>query len=219
MPEEKISFIPKKTFVPRAAEPRRSFGLLLSLGIFLLVVSGLVFAGAFLYRDYLKKQSAELAVSLNRAKDAFDPNLISALIETSQKIGYAKTVVAGHQSLTGLFDTINRSTLKNVRFTSFDYSVSKDEGPVVILKGAAPSYADLAVQAEQFEKNNNIKSVNFSGLGLGANGDVQFTVRMPIDPAFLVYNPANGGSAGNAENQSADNSQNPSQSQPLSPQQ
>jgi|SRR3989338_1653816 len=189
MPEEKISFIPKKSFTQGASVPRRSFGLFLSLGVFLMVISGLAFAGAYFYKDYLSKQSVELSVSLNRARDAFDPNLISALVETSRKIDYAKTLVRGHQSLTGLFALINESTLKTVRFNSFDYSVAKDAGPVLTMKGEAPSYADLAVQAEQFEKNKNIKSVHFSGLGLGPKGDVQFTVKMIVDSTFIAYSP------------------------------
>ncbi len=187
MPEEKISFIPKKSFSPGVSAPRRSLGLFVSFSIFLLFVSGLTFGGAYFYKSYLKKQSNELSVSLTRARDAFDPNLIGALIETSRKIDYAKTLVQGHQSLVELFQLINDSTLKSVRFVSFDYAVTKDSGPVVTMKGEAPSYADLAVQAEQFEKNKNIKSVHFSGLALGPRGEVQFSVKMPVDPNFVIY--------------------------------
>ena len=55
------------------------------------------------------------------------------------------------------------------------------------MKGEAPSYADLAIQADQFEKNENIKSVLFSGLSLGDKGQVLFTVKMMIGQPFIIY--------------------------------
>ncbi|HEY4510546.1 MAG TPA: hypothetical protein VJJ73_01785 [Candidatus Paceibacterota bacterium] len=186
MPEEKISFIPKKTFeAPEAVSAGPGF--LVSFGAVILVLSGLAFGATYFYRSALVKNRNGLAESLKRARDAFDPALINQFISTSSKIKEAKLVMENHQDLLPLFDLINNSTLKNVRFTNFDYSITKNDGPFLTMKGEAPSYADLAIQADQFEKNENIKSVLFSGLSLGDKGQVLFTVKMMIGQPFIIY--------------------------------
>jgi hypothetical protein len=186
MPEDKISFIPKKTF-ERPFYKSRGPGFFLTSSFLLLLLSGLICGGAILYRNSLKKQVDLLSDSLERAKAAFELPLINKLVSTSEKIKTAKVLLAEHKTIVPFFDFLERSTLKDVRFNSFEYSLSKDKEATISMGGTAKSYASLALQAKAFEEEKNIKNVSFSGLNLGDKGAINFKVNLTLDPSFLSF--------------------------------
>lgn len=187
MPEEKLSFIPKKTFT-RPSYKAGGPGLLVIFAFLVFLISLVVAGGLFFYKSNLEKQVDLLIQSLERAKAAFEPSLISEMIQASVKIDSAKSLFAQHKTLIPILDLLSKNTLKNVRFNGFNYSGNEKE-PIVTLKGVAKDYTNLAVQAKVFEDEKNIKSVSFSDFSLGDKGIVNFSVKIVVAPSFLAYKP------------------------------
>jgi hypothetical protein len=186
MSEEKLSFIPKKSF-EKPLYKRSGPGLFLTFSFLLLLVSGLIYGGAILYSNNLKKQIDLLSKSLERAKAAFEFPLINELFNASQKIHSSKIILEKHITLVPVFDILESSILKDVRFNNFKYSLSKAQEQTVLMDGTAKNYSSLASQGEIFEKNKNIKNVSFSNLGLGDKGTINFTVTLILDPIITAY--------------------------------
>ena len=186
MPEDKISFIPKKTF-ERPFYKRSGPGFFLTSSFLLLLLSGLICGVAILYRNSLKKQVDLLSDSLERAKAAFEIPLINKLFNISEKIKTSKILLEQHKTIVPVFDLLEKSTLKDVRFNNFKYSFSKDKKPIISMKGMARSYSSLALQGKAFEEEKNIKNVSFFGLNLGDKGTINFNVTLVLDPSLVFY--------------------------------
>ena len=186
MPEDKLSFIPQKTFEP-AFYKRRGPGILIIFSFLLFFLSISAYGVLFLYKNSLNKELNVLTDSLERAKAAFELPLINEINQTSEKIDYSKKLLEQHVSLVPIFDFLGQNTLKDARFKSFKYSIAKNENPTVSLEGLAKDYSTIAVQEDIFEKDKNIKSVLFSGLGLGEKGIINFSVKLTFDPSMLIY--------------------------------
>ena len=186
MPEDKLSFIPQKTFEP-AFYKRRGPGIIIVFSFLLFFISISAYGALFLYKNSLNKEVNVLTDSLERAKAAFELSLINEVNQTSEKIDYSKKLLEQHTSLVPVFDFLEKNTLKDVRFKSFKYSIAKNENPIVLLDGSAKNYSMLALQGDIFEKDKNIKNVLFSGLGLGEKGMINFTVKLILDPSMFIY--------------------------------
>lgn len=186
MPEDKLSFIPKKSF-EKPLYKRSGPGLFLIFSFLLLLLSGLIYGGTILYRNNLKKQIDLLSDSLKRAKAAFEFPLINELFNASEKINSSKIILEKHTTLAPVFNLLENSTLKDIRFNNFKYSLSEDQEPTVLMDGTAKSYSSLASQGEIFEKNKNIKNVSFTNLGLSDKGTINFTVTLILDPIIIAY--------------------------------
>lgn len=186
MPEDKLSFIPQKNFTPtfyKGGGP----GLVVIISLILFFISAGSYGALFLYKKSLQKDIGDLSQSLERAKAAFEISLINEMSQVSGKINHSKKLLEQHVSPSPVFDFFESNTLKNLRFKDFKYSIDKDGTPAVSLDGVAESYSSLALQGNIFEKDKNVKSVSFSGIGLGEKGVINFTVKLSFDPSMIIY--------------------------------
>jgi hypothetical protein len=186
MPENKLSFIPQKKFEP-ALYKGRGLGFAIIISFLLFFISIGTYGGLWLYKNNLSGQTAVLADSLEKAKAAFDIPMINNLGQVSGKIDSSKKLLEQHISPLPILDTLAKDTLKTVRFKGFRYAASKAEGTVITMEGSANDYSSLALQGDVFEKDKNIKSVSFSGLGLGEKGVVNFGVKLTLDPSMIIF--------------------------------
>ena len=188
--DDKLSFVPQKTFEPTFYKKRR-LGVLVVFPFFLFLASVLFYGGLLFYKNKIKKETDVLADSLERAKSAFEIPLINEISQISEKINYSKTLLERHTGLISIFDFLQENTLKDVRFKDFKYSISKTEDrgemPTVVMEGLAKSYSILALQGDIFEKDKNIQNVSFSDLGLSERGTVNFNVKLILNPQMLIY--------------------------------
>lgn len=155
----------------------------------IIVISGLLLGGAYLYKGFLEKNTSELLDSLKRAQDILDPVFIQEMQTIDTKIESSKVLLSQHRMPSVLFEFLEQSTLKSVRFSNFDFSYpsQKDEQVILNLKGVAKGYSSLALQAREFQKNKYVENIIFSGLSLGEKGVVNFSAKVIIDPNFLAY--------------------------------
>jgi hypothetical protein len=186
--EEKISFIPQKTLT-KPIYRTGGIGFFMFVSIVVLVISALLFGGAYFYKGMVKNRVDVAVASLKKAQDILDPALIEEVGDIDAKIEGSKIILNQHRATTRVFEFLENSTLDSVRFSGFDFSypLAKDGKPVLVLKGSTKGYSFLALQSEEFLKNKLVKNIAFSDFTLSDKGKVNFTASVEFDPGFLVY--------------------------------
>jgi hypothetical protein len=188
-PKFQSSFIPKGPLATPGAGPASKvkqsglFGLF-CLFVFMLSLIGSV--GIFGYNWYLGSKITKMGNDLQDARAAFEPETIRELTRLDARIVGTKDLLAQHSVLTPLFDFIESSTLKSLRFSSLDYSASS-QGIVLSMRGQAHGYASVALQADVFNKSKYIKNPMFSDLTLDDKGNVTFAFKGNLDPALISF--------------------------------
>lgn len=183
------SFIPKQP-VNAEAPHHASAASLFFLFAFIIFMASLASAGGvFIYNEIIKKNISEGKAQLTLNKNAFDPNTISQITRLNDRINAADSLLKKHKSVSTLFLVLSNSTLKNVRFTDFNYS-GADDKIVLSMRGQAVSYETVALQAKEFT-NPNLKNVFrsplFGDLTLDTLGNVSFSFTTGIDPLLVDY--------------------------------
>lgn len=191
------SFIPHETLAKTIAAPaRRSSGLLTPVAFVVLAASIVFFAGAYayklaLYNDINKDCPASesgatvgcgLAASVEKERQALSPERLTRYKRLDTKMKIAQSIIARHNTLIPLFEILASSTLKTVRYSSFEYTATG-----INLAGLAESYDDVAVQSQKLATINTIKSFIFSDLDLNDKGLVNFKLVINLDPALTSY--------------------------------
>lgn len=189
MPEEKLSFIPKRTSNVPAYGTGGGFGVFFVFSFLVFLLSVSFTAGTYFYRDSLKKEINSMGVSLEKAKDDFEPSLVYEIVNTSEKIDSIKKLFEQRTTLVPLFDFLEKTTIKTVKFNNFKYSFGEGDGSevVVTMDGVAKNYSVLAVQSNIFERERAIKEVSFSGFNLGSKGLVNFVTKITFDRNFINF--------------------------------
>lgn len=183
------SFIPKQP-VTSEAPHHASAASLFFLFAFIIFMASLASAGGvFIYSQIIKKNINEGKAQLTLNKNAFDPNTISQITRLNDRINAADSLLKKHKSVSTLFLVLSNSTLKNVRFSDFNYA-GIDDKIVLSMRGQATSYETVALQAKEFT-NPNLKNVFrsplFGDLTLDTLGNVSFSFTTSIDPLLVDY--------------------------------
>jgi hypothetical protein len=161
------------------------FDLFILLGIVIFVASGVLAVGVFLYTQYLSTNAASKLEQIHRAKQAFEPALISDLTRLDSRMRAADTVLDGHLAPTMLFRLLEQLTLQTVTFSAFDLSSSPD-GLTLVMKGTAQSVNSIALQADLLSRSGVISNPIFSNINRQING-VNFDFSADVNAAALNY--------------------------------
>ena len=183
------SFIPKKSIVKERVISTQSISLVtvFSLFIFLAIVVGT--GGLYFYKGVLEKNVSEMKKTLSLAQNRFEPSIISNLSALDRRLTASSEILSKHVVVTPIFEVLQASTMKTVRFTSFNYTVPTDAKNSVLVKlgGIAIGYRSVALQADLFNKNPNFIDPIFSNLQLDEKGNVTFEVSFSVDPSLVNY--------------------------------
>lgn len=187
--QQGTSFIPKNPLVSDtpSAYRRKSVSILTLVSLIVFIFSTTLGAGVFLYEKYLNSSLAKKQDDLEKARASFDPIVINEIRRVNNRIEHSKEILSRHAAFSAFFDTLERSTLQNVQFKSFDLSVSQDSGIKISLKGIARNYASVALQSDSFNNTTGIKDPIFSDLNLDQSGRVSFSVAAYLDPNAFKY--------------------------------
>ena len=189
-PKFQSSFIPKgpvggTNAVSMAPAKDKSILGIISWSVFFIsLVLGVVVFG---YKMFLNYSIDKMGRELEEARASIASEELDRFIRLDNRIVSTKQILSKHRSLSPLLEFLEESTLKNVRFTSFDYSLGKDGGTELLMQGQARGYAALALQADVFNKSKYFKNSNFSNLNLDERGDVSFSFTASVDPALVSY--------------------------------
>ncbi len=189
-PKFQSSFIPKGPVTSSGManlsnqnKGRGFFGFLASLIFILAIVAA---AGVFGYNLFLTSNIAQMGNDLTTARASLDPDVINQISRLNSRIISTQTLLSKHIVLSPLFAFLETSTLKSVRWTNFNYGMTKD-GLQLIMQGQALGYSALALQSDTFNKSKYIKSPLFSNLTLDDKGNVTFAFTAILDSSIVSY--------------------------------
>lgn len=187
-PQFQRSFIPKKPIVaPTAARVSSPINLLSLIATVIFIVSLALAGGSYFYRGLLQKQIADDQTSLDRAKGAFEPELINQIVRLDSRIEQGKKLLSSHVSVTPLFDLLSKVTLPTVRFKDFSFAYLSPTKVSVAMKGQADSYSSIALQSDLINAQKAFSDTVISDLALDPQGTVSFSVASNIDPTLVSY--------------------------------
>lgn len=184
--DEKISFIPKRSLSPQPVS-RGGGGGFVFLSFLIFVLSGALWGGLHLFRNYLSGSVIQLGKSIEKQKASFEIPTINEVTGFSEKISVAEKLLAGHKSFSNVLDFLQDFTMKDVRFNDLNYSFAETGDPSLVLSGMTGSYANLTAQIQAMEKYNQVRQVSVSGLSSDAKGTVNFNLKIILDPAVAAY--------------------------------
>lgn len=168
--------------------PRRMQTDVFSFAASALFTLSLVLAGGvFVYQLFLNYSIAQMKGELESARATLEPETVNALIRLNSRLVSTEALIKSHQIITPVFDFLELSTPRTVRYTDFNFNTT-DKGPELVIQGQAVSYAALAVAAGTFDKADTyFADTVFSDLRLDERGNVIFTLRTLVKPAALSY--------------------------------
>jgi hypothetical protein len=189
-PKFQSSFIPKGPLatpgaIGRVHKKEKSFFGIIGTIVFILTL--LTAAGVFGYTQFLKYRISKMSSDLEAARAAIDPSVIRELTRTDARIKSTQQLLSRHVAMSPLFDYLEDSTLRTVRFTELGYGEGDRGGLGLILKGQARSYAALSLQSDEFAKSAYIKEPIFSDLTLDDKGNVGFSFNAMLDPGLTSF--------------------------------
>lgn len=185
------SFVPKKTLVEK--EPRKvggTFSGILNLLSLIVFIASILGAGAaYFYRSSLESKVEEYKVSLERARNAFEPGLITELQVLDKRMMAASEILNNHIAVSPIFVLLGEITLPTVRYSDFSYEFNKDNPQMVDINisGEAKGYNYIALQADLFGQNKFIKNPIFSDFTLDQQGNVDFSLTFSVDKSLVLY--------------------------------
>jgi hypothetical protein len=189
----KTSFIPKRPVAPQStgstiAARQKGGGIFILIAVVVFVAALLAAGGVFAYKSYLASNLEEVKISLDRARDIFEPETIASLQVLDRRIDAAETVLARHVAVSPIFDLLKDITYSNIQYTQFTYAINESTGDVLIeMTGRASGFSWVGVQADRFDENSNIKNPIFSNLVQDQFARITFDLTFSVDKSFVTY--------------------------------
>jgi len=184
---DKTSFIPQKSLTTAGGRKKSSSGLFFIISVIIFIIATALSIGVFSYKKIVEQGIESKAISLKRAKDAFDPGLIEDLTRLNSRIEMTKELLASHISLSPLLDFLEEFTLKNVQFNQFQV-ILLDSGQINLrVEGQAIDYATVVAQSDLLGQSRFLKDQLFSDVNLDNSGNISFTLKAKIDPNLVSF--------------------------------
>lgn len=188
MVEFKTSFIPKKpTPTKKETGKGKGLGILGFIAFIVFLLSLVVSGGLYLYKVILERNIENMSQSIDRVKEAIEPQLIENLADTDLRIETSQLLLNDHIIVSSVFRILEDLTLKTVRFSSFSFFISEDGEIKLLLTGEAKNYSSLALQSDVFGDEEAMMEPIFSNLNLNDQGNVSFSFETPIKRSFILY--------------------------------
>ena len=188
-PKFQTSFIPKEalTAATTGRRPRGTASLITVAAVVLFLGSLVAALGIFLYGLFLERSIESKNASLARAKEEFEPALITELTRLDGRINAAQEILQKHVAVSEIFSLLSSYTLESVRFDNFNYQNDSAGKITLSMKGQAKSFGSLANQSDVFAKVPFLKNQIFGSPNLDAAGKVLFDFSATVDPALVSY--------------------------------
>ncbi|HEY4494038.1 MAG TPA: hypothetical protein VJB95_01230 [Candidatus Paceibacterota bacterium] len=184
------SFIPKKPMIEDRVVASAPTSLLTVISIFIFFTMLLATVGLYFYKSILSKQIVQMNTDLALAKNRFEPTKITELQTLDKRLRGSTEILNKHIAVSPIFEALEKNTLKTIRYTKFDYTLSTDRNVTTVdvaMKGQAVGYRSIALQSDLFAQNKQLIDPVFSNLTLDNKGNVLFDLQFSVDPTFIDY--------------------------------
>lgn len=184
------SFIPKRTTIATAPYATAkssavSFFNVIAIVVFLSTIAGAV--GVFAFKGLLANQIVEKRAMLEKAQGAFEPDFIKKMVRLNDRITHARELLDNHVAVSPLFEVIENSTLRTVRFKDFKYFLEDAQSVKLTMRGEARNFASIVLQSDQFGKNKYLRDQLFADFNLDQVGNVGFTFTAGVDRSLVSH--------------------------------
>lgn len=188
------TFIPKKPMtetVDSGSRPvSRPAGILSSLSLVLFFITLLIAGGVYFWERAMIANVQTLADSVVKVEKTFEPELIVQLQSLDKQLKNGNALLKNHTVITPVFDLLESSTLKQIRFTKFDLTIDEAKGPLVKMSGESDGYRSIAQQSDLLGANAYLKDTIFSNFFLTQRGRVSFDLSFGVRPDFIDFEKA-----------------------------
>lgn len=190
------SFIPKRPVSTEPVVPVRhnaAVGLMSFLTAVIVIGTGLIFGGVYLYGKSLDSQKAQLQSQITQAENGLGSSFVADMQRLSQRIGGVKTLIANHVVVSPVFAALQDTTLQSVQYKNFTYEFVTDSGTSaklvqITITGVAKNYATLALQSDAYAKSSIIRNPVFSDLTVeDKTQQIDFKLVFTVNPTDLSY--------------------------------
>ena len=104
------------------------------------------------------------------------------IIALEKTLKNTKTLLKSHIYSSQIFDWLEKLTLGQVQWTSFDLKAKTGQ---LSLKGQTANYNTLAKQILIFENDPEVKNIKTSGIALSQLGGVGFSMEIVLEPKIF----------------------------------
>ena len=180
------SFIPKKDIRnKRGSRTPLAANLFLLIGFIIFLATLLASLAVFLYSKKLDGDNARALETLEKNRDNYGLSAIEEFIDLNNRIKAGERILANHVNVNPVFTLLENDTLTDVYLSNFTFET--DGGEILIsARGFAPTYAHVALQADQYSANKTIKNLILSGVNQAREGGIQFDLDFAIDRDALI---------------------------------
>lgn len=152
--------------------------------ITLLVVDFLLFTGLLTTYFYFESSSKKLTELLKKSpQEVFLEEQIKQkeieLTLDEERINTFGTLVSSHRNTVKLFDLLEKICLPDVWFSKFGFDYSQE---TVGVSGQTDNFVSLGQQIDILKKEPLFKNVSLTGVKLGKEGEVEFSLLLQFNP-------------------------------------
>jgi Tfp pilus assembly protein PilN len=184
-PTVPTSFVPQSSIQQRRV-PLEVGGVLAIVGYGLLLVALLVALGIFGYNWFLNNQEANLRKQLHDAEAGIDSNTVEEFVQLNQRLTEGKRLLAGHRTVSGIFDLFERIIPTTVQFTTFTVTLNEKTGQSSLsATGKATNFNAIAAFSRILGKETRLhNSILLHKTFDQKTGTVEFTLSVDLDESL-----------------------------------
>ena len=170
---------PRMEYARPLGEKGRGLGILVLIAALFLVISGVVYGGAYFYRQNLEESLDGLTRELAQVEEDLDTEIIQEIARVDKGLRTARSLLSMHVYSSKLFSLLEEHTLADVYYTKFEYKLEKG----VSLGGRAGDFVSLHRQLEEFRKLPLVTSLKLENVDLvedEGSTDVDFLINLTL---------------------------------------
>ncbi len=192
------SFIPKRPIAAGTAGVKIkkpwTFNVFLIAAVIVFLGSCAAAAGSYYWKLSLEEGIDGIKQSIAQREGSLDHSLIENMIERDRLLTAVNERIAGHVSVSLVFDLLSKLTIEPVRFQSITLERKSPGVYDIALKGIGESFAAVAYQEQVLGKMALDKSIPvhlvqpiIADFGLGADGTISFSVEGKVNAEEILY--------------------------------
>lgn len=180
------SFVPKQPLETPRRKMQPGDNLLL-LGSLLIFGASLVTAGAvFGYQQYLNSVIEYKGSQLVSYQSEISSDVVETYIRLDKRFTSARGILDNHVGLSYFFESLEKTTLKNVRYNNLLVEVADDRTATVTLDGVARNFNTLAAQSNEVAANPMFKRAIFADIGANEDGTIGFSLTAELERDSVI---------------------------------
>jgi len=158
------------------------------LWLYILMIAGIVLAlgvaGTYFYFSKVGKDISQQIKEIDQAlkKTPEEKELENTLLSKEKKIEDFQELLSKHKKVLNVFSFFQEKTHPRTWFSEFDFS-GKEK--TVSLSGTADSFTAIGQQILVFREEELLKNVKLSGLSMGEEGEIEFSLQLTLDPQIF----------------------------------